>query len=367
MRTIAEPFFGEARSTYRDQDLVRRFGPHRGRRVAGVRLGQDVHRLLQTDADRLHPHDEHLGRQGRAPARHLQRARGYDRYAYREAPMDVLGRQDPPRHRWQVPHVRRPLAPRQWHGRLGELRHHPCRRYGAPRALRGPRVCIQQRTRQHRRAQGSQRHGERASRWDLLPDCQRDRSFHDLHSHLARRALDESRARADRHQRGFHQYSAAGRPALGIERQLRGLPGPYKVQQPTTTYASGQTPPSNLATVYPNRPKHLSPLAPQTPESVYVYAEDPIIWYSGGQFHVIYDYPDDRVAYHLTSPDGIHGWTDQGLAFDPRDSAKLFTNSDGSVGHWYNVERPNVIMENGHVSYFTFAVSLSMVNFQVFA
>lgn len=136
-----------------------------------------------------------------------------------------------------------------------------------------------------------------------------------------------------------------------------GLLGPYKVQQPTTTYASGQTPPSNLATVYPNRPKHLSPLAPQTPESVYVYAEDPIIWYSGGQFHVIYDYPDDRVAYHLTSPDGIHGWTDQGLAFDPRDSAKLFTNSDGSVGHWYNVERPNVIMENGHVSYFTFAVS----------
>jgi hypothetical protein len=136
-----------------------------------------------------------------------------------------------------------------------------------------------------------------------------------------------------------------------------GLLGPYKVQQPTTTYASGQTPPSNLATIYPNRPKHLSSLAPQTPESVYVYAEDPIIWYSGGQFHVIYDYPDDRVAYHLTSVDGIHGWTDQGLAFDPRDSAKLFTTADGSVGHWYNVERPNVIMEDGHVAYFTFAVS----------
>jgi hypothetical protein len=136
-----------------------------------------------------------------------------------------------------------------------------------------------------------------------------------------------------------------------------GLLGPYKVQQPTTTYASGQTPPSNLATIYPNRPKHLSPSAPQTPESVYVYAEDPIIWYSGGQYHVIYNYPDDRVAYHLTSPDGIHGWTDQGLAFDPRDSAKLFTNADGSVGHWYNVERPNVIMEDGHVAYFTFAVS----------
>ena len=137
------------------------------------------------------------------------------------------------------------------------------------------------------------------------------------------------------------------------------LLGPYKIQKPTTTYPSAQTPPSNLATVYPNRPKHLSTAAgaPQNPESVYVYAEDPIIWYSGGQYHVIYDYPDDRIAYHLTSVDGIHDWTDQGLAFDPRESQKIFSNSDGSVNSWYNVERPNVIMENGHVSYFTFAVS----------
>ena len=135
------------------------------------------------------------------------------------------------------------------------------------------------------------------------------------------------------------------------------LLGPYKIQKPTTTYPSGQTPPSNLATVFPNRPKHLSSLAPQTPESVYVYAEDPIIWYSGGQYHVIYNYPDDRVAYHLTSRDGIHDWTDQGLAFDPRDGQKIFSNSDGSASRWFNVERPNVIMESGHVAYFTFAVS----------
>ena len=137
------------------------------------------------------------------------------------------------------------------------------------------------------------------------------------------------------------------------------LLGPYKIQKPTTTYPAGQTPPSNLATIFPNRPKHLSTAAgaPQNPESVYVYAEDPIIWYSGGQYHVIYNYPDDRIAYHLTSVDGIHDWTDQGLAFDPRDGQKLFTNEDGSVSRWYNVERPNVIMENGHVAYFTFAVS----------
>jgi hypothetical protein len=136
-----------------------------------------------------------------------------------------------------------------------------------------------------------------------------------------------------------------------------GLLGPYKVQKPTTTYPAAQAPPSNLATIFPNRPKHLSSLAPQTPESVYVYAEDPVIWYSGGQYHVLYNYPDDRVMYHLTSVDGIHDWTDQGLAFDPRDGQKIFTDSAGNINRWYNVERPNVVMENGHVAYFTFAVS----------
>ena len=45
------------------------------------------------------------------------------------------------------------------------------------------------------------------------------------------------------------------------------------------------------------------------------------------------------------------------LESDPRDGQKLFTNDNGSVTRWYNVERPNVIMENGHVAYFTFAVS----------
>jgi hypothetical protein len=145
----------------------------------------------------------------------------------------------------------------------------------------------------------------------------------------------------------------------GIIATSNTLLGPYKIQKPTTTYPTGQTPPSNLATVFPNRPKHLSTAAgaPSNPESVYVYAEDPIIWYSGGQYHVIYNYPDDRVAYHLTSKDGIHDWTDQGFAFDPRDGQKIFTNSDGSATRWWNVERPNVIMENGHVAYFTFAVS----------
>lgn len=55
-----------------------------------------------------------------------------------------------------------------------------------------------------------------------------------------------------------------------------GLLGPYKVQQPTTTYAADQADPSTLASIYPNRKKHLSPGAPQTLQSTYVYAEDPV-------------------------------------------------------------------------------------------
>ena len=136
-----------------------------------------------------------------------------------------------------------------------------------------------------------------------------------------------------------------------------GLMGPYKVQQPTNTYPSSEQPPANLASIYPNRQKHLDPMAPSTLESTYVLAEDPLIWYSGGQYHVLYDYPDDRVGYHLTSPDGIHDWTDQGLAYDPRMAKQLFSTSDGTVDNWFKMERPGVIMENGHITHMTFAVS----------
>ena len=138
-----------------------------------------------------------------------------------------------------------------------------------------------------------------------------------------------------------------------------GICGPYKVQQPSNTYPSNQQPPSNLPSIYPNRQKHSSddPYAPSSLESTYVLAEDPVIWYSGGQYHVLYDYPDDRVGYHLTSTDGIHNWTDQGFAYDPRMAKQLFSTTDGTVNNWYKMERPGVVMENGHITHFTFAAS----------
>jgi hypothetical protein len=98
-------------------------------------------------------------------------------------------------------------------------------------------------------------------------------------------------------------------------------------------------------------------MGPRTVESTYTLAEDPVIWFSGGQYHVLYDYPDDRVGYHLTSSDGIHDWTDQGLAYDPRYAQQIFSYTDGTVDHWYKMERPNVLVENGLVTHVTFAVS----------
>ncbi len=137
-----------------------------------------------------------------------------------------------------------------------------------------------------------------------------------------------------------------------------GICGPYKAQQPTNTYPSSEAIPAQFsASIYPNRQKHLDSLGPSTVESTYTLAEDPVIWFSGGQYHVLYDYPDDRVGYHLTSSDGIHNWIDQGLAYDPRYAQQIFSYTDGTVDHWYKMERPGVLLENGHVTHVTFAVS----------
>jgi hypothetical protein len=82
--------------------------------------------------------------------------------------------------------------------------------------------------------------------------------------------------------------------------------------------------------------------------------EDPVIWYSGGLYHVTVNCWSDRKAFLLTSIDGISNWTNRGLAYDP--DANFLRYTDGTVNHWNKIERPNVYLENGHVAYFTFAV-----------
>jgi hypothetical protein len=82
--------------------------------------------------------------------------------------------------------------------------------------------------------------------------------------------------------------------------------------------------------------------------------EDPVIWYSGGMYHITVNCWSDRKAFLLTSADGITGWTNRGLAYDP--TADFLRYTDGTVNHWNKIERPGVYLENGHVDYFTFAV-----------
>jgi MYXO-CTERM domain-containing protein len=82
--------------------------------------------------------------------------------------------------------------------------------------------------------------------------------------------------------------------------------------------------------------------------------EDPVIWCSGGQYHLVANDYNARKANHYTSTDGINSWKSMGLAYDPTSDFVRYT--DGTVNHWYKMERAGVVMESGHVSAFTFAV-----------
>ena len=82
--------------------------------------------------------------------------------------------------------------------------------------------------------------------------------------------------------------------------------------------------------------------------------EDPVVWFSGGLYHILVNNWSDRKAYHLTSVDGIKDWTFQGLAYDPTKDFVRYT--DGTVNHWVKLERPGVLLENGHVTAVTLAV-----------
>jgi MYXO-CTERM domain-containing protein len=82
--------------------------------------------------------------------------------------------------------------------------------------------------------------------------------------------------------------------------------------------------------------------------------EDPVLWYSGGKYHIVFNFFNVRKMLHLESTDGINNWTNMGLAADPTTNMVRYT--DGTVNHWNKMERPGVLIENGHVTHFTFAV-----------
>jgi len=131
------------------------------------------------------------------------------------------------------------------------------------------------------------------------------------------------------------------------------LCGPYLMQKPTWTYPKANLP--SIDSIYPHR---TSQPDPTITNPTYAWEEDPTIWYSGGRYHVLYQSSTDRVGYELSSPDGIHDWKDGGLAYDPRMYQKIFGYT-GSTTYtkWYKMERPGVVLENGHVTHVTWAVA----------
>jgi hypothetical protein len=82
--------------------------------------------------------------------------------------------------------------------------------------------------------------------------------------------------------------------------------------------------------------------------------EDPVVWFSGGWYHIVVNQWRERRAYHLISRDGITGWKVQGLAYEP--GADFIRYADGALNHWNKLERPGVVIEKGHVVAMTFAV-----------
>lgn len=110
-----------------------------------------------------------------------------------------------------------------------------------------------------------------------------------------------------------------------------GILGPYTVQGPS---------------IYPT--------VPGLPQHDLRNLEDPVVWFSGGLYHIVVNNWSDRKAYHLTSVNGITDWKYQGLAYDPTTNFVRYTK--GAVNHWNKMERPSVLIEKGHVVAMTLAV-----------
>jgi hypothetical protein len=111
-----------------------------------------------------------------------------------------------------------------------------------------------------------------------------------------------------------------------IAQKADGILGPYKDMTNGSIFPAGQQ--------YPNM-------------------EDPCVFYAGGCYQVIVNSWSTRKAYHLTSKDGINNWVNRGLAYDPTTNFVHYT--DGTVNHWAIMERPGVLVEDGHVTHMTLA------------
>ncbi len=133
------------------------------------------------------------------------------------------------------------------------------------------------------------------------------------------------------------------------------LCGHYVKQKPTCAYTQNPTDAQGNPVVGSIYPKRTS--IPGVSNPTNIWQEDPHIWRSGGTYHVIYSGSGDRVGWHVYSPDGLT-WKDNGYAWSPRDYQKIFCY-EGSThcDAWYKMERPGVVLEDGHPTHITWAVA----------
>ena len=133
------------------------------------------------------------------------------------------------------------------------------------------------------------------------------------------------------------------------------LCGNYMKQMPTCAYTQNPTDAQGNPVVGSIYPKRTS--TPGVPNPTNIWQEDPHIWRSGGVYHVIYSGSGDRVGWHVYSADGI-SWKDNGYAWSPRDYQKIFCYEGGTTcTQWYKMERPSVVLQDGHPTHITWAVS----------
>ena len=81
--------------------------------------------------------------------------------------------------------------------------------------------------------------------------------------------------------------------------------------------------------------------------------EDPFIFYSGSQYHVMYNCWSASKAFFYSSTDGINWKAEDGYAYDP--ASNMVRTTDGTINHWKLLERPSVYIEDGHAVAMTFA------------
>src|SRR4051812_23513248 len=133
------------------------------------------------------------------------------------------------------------------------------------------------------------------------------------------------------------------------------LCGTYVKQMPTCAYTQNNTDAQGnpvTGSIYPKRTS-----IPGVSNPTYIWQEDPHIWRSGGVYHVIYSGSGDRVGWHVYSTDGLN-WKDNGYAWSPRDYQKIFCYEGSTTcTQWYKMERPGVVLEDGHPTHITWAVS----------